>query len=188
MTEEEWLTSVQLVTMLASLTVISDRKERLFARACCQRVWNLLPDDRSRAGVEIAERYADGLISQDELFDAWERDFMRGLGGGEGRRLAFQAVAALLNPHPLSGSDRVSRAVRCLLASRGLHGRPPGREALHQFLEIELPELTAQTHLCRHIFGNPFRPHPPLSHVSATVRQLAEILYQQDTSAIGPLT
>src|SRR5262249_1193073 len=73
MTESEWLTATDPTPMLAFLAGnASDRKLRLFAAACCRQVWHLLTDERSRKAVKVAERYADGLADEDELFTAWE--------------------------------------------------------------------------------------------------------------------
>ena len=48
--------------------VLTDRELRLFACWCCrQQVWHLLTDERSRHAVEIAERYAEGKATLDEL-------------------------------------------------------------------------------------------------------------------------
>jgi hypothetical protein len=49
---------------------LSGRKARLFACACCRRIWHLLDDPRLRQAVEIAERYADGLAMLNDLMDA----------------------------------------------------------------------------------------------------------------------
>jgi hypothetical protein len=71
MTEGEWLFCVDPAPMLRFVGGrVSERKLRLFACACCRRLWSLLADGRSRAAVEAAERYADGECSDERLFRA----------------------------------------------------------------------------------------------------------------------
>jgi hypothetical protein len=68
-TDSEWLASTDPIKMLNFLGAngkASDRKLRLFAVACSRRVWDFL-DDLGRGAVEMAELFADGLASPEEL-------------------------------------------------------------------------------------------------------------------------
>ncbi len=68
MTEAEWMAFTDPRPMLGALRGrAGDRKLRLFAAACCRRIWELLPDEECRSALETAERFADGLASLESL-------------------------------------------------------------------------------------------------------------------------
>jgi hypothetical protein len=68
MTEAEWLACSDPERMLAFLgSKASDRIRRLFACACCRRVWHLLADERSREAIGVAEEFAAGRATLAEL-------------------------------------------------------------------------------------------------------------------------
>jgi len=77
MTEAEWLERDDFDLFDDMWRVVcgtSNRKLRLFAVAMCRQLddefHNGFRDVRSRAAVEVAERYADGLATDDELIEA----------------------------------------------------------------------------------------------------------------------
>ena len=72
MTESEWLERDEAGYLLNALLEhfperLSERKSRLFACACCRRIWRLLPLGLAQQAVEMAERYADGKATRMRL-------------------------------------------------------------------------------------------------------------------------
>lgn len=52
--------------------VLTDRELRLFAVWCARRVQHLMTDPRSINAIDVAERYANGEATDDELTAAWD--------------------------------------------------------------------------------------------------------------------
>ena len=72
MTESEWLDGPDPTPMLEFLRdKAKGRKLRLYACACCRRIWHRLTDERSRMAVEASEQYADRIIAHSGLKRAW---------------------------------------------------------------------------------------------------------------------
>jgi hypothetical protein len=117
MTEAEWLASTNPEALLAFLRRRPpQRKLRLFACACCRQVWDRLLDPRSRAAVEAAEQFADGLIDADALARA--------------RKEAWHCSSSE-SPHPPTAAWQAARPVfsqrgsKQLLPSGGRATRAP---------------------------------------------------------------
>jgi hypothetical protein len=107
MTEREWLECTdpakKLCLFRGRLKSRYSRKIRLFACACCRLIWEHLVDDRSHNAVEVAERYADGQATDEELKAA---SSAASLAHGEmfdtiGKTGACLEWAAVYSAHPI---------------------------------------------------------------------------------------
>src|SRR5262249_51221506 len=83
-TEADWLASTDPMPMLEFLRTqrtATERKLRLFAAACCRRVWDWL-GEKSRRAIEVLELHLDGVASADKLhlaaagaYEDWIEEF-----------------------------------------------------------------------------------------------------------------
>jgi hypothetical protein len=208
MTEAEWLNCTNSKLMLAFLRgKASERKLRLFACACCRRIWHLLTDARSRKAIEVAEQAADRLTNPQALLEAsdcawaaakemiasfWtasaidpynDPDFMYGIHDD---RLAAPAAcaAAYASMDDLGDVPSVAHyACHAKVQAASPVGADSSAEGIVTRDQAERAEWAAQAALVRDIFGLlPFRPVtiPQSSLVwnDGTVVTLAKAIYQ----------
>lgn len=112
MDEMSWFTCTDPGPMLKYLRWKGDsRKWRLFACACCRQVWNRLADDRLRKAVDLGERYAEGLISVQEISG------FRASGGGTSAWVAAKQRARSVAQ--VGDREVQCNLLRCLFSSPG---------------------------------------------------------------------
>jgi hypothetical protein len=188
MTEAEWLACDDPHDMLQFLRGrAGERKLRLFAVACCRRVWDEIPPGVARQAVEAAERAADSLSTSGQPEEqqrhllselAPPTNLLAALGDGTERLRSLQEEAE--SPLEMarwtldtrwqfprvvaSGAAALRAGIETAIQLRW--GDWPDRwrreqvETEWQFRRSD--ELGAQCALLRCLFGNPFRPLPPL--------------------------
>jgi hypothetical protein len=165
MTEAEWLAATDpqaMLTFLRDTGRTTDRKLRLFAAACCRRVWHLLTDERSRRGVEMAEGRADGLVSGTEWLAGTHligRDV-------DARDDAYRAVAHAMDYRNFGLTEAAAVAARYAadaISDSVAASEPDDEVASEAGNDAFLSECEEQAALLRDIIGNPFRPPPPLA-------------------------
>jgi hypothetical protein len=156
MTDSEWLASDDPLMILEFLRgKASERKLRLFAVACCRRIWHLLIDERSKKAVLVAERDADQARPEEvsEAFYQSQCAFRVCEYASDRHADAAWAACQLAEP----SEDRLEKAVRVALLAAGAAGYPDDSSYSTDRDRIEV-EYTYQCHLLRDIFGNPVCP------------------------------
>ncbi len=173
MTEAEWLACTNPTPMLEYLQgKASNRKLRLIAVACCRRVWSLLSDKHSRRALTIAERYADGEISEEKLGFAW----------GDARRAA--QVAHRREEETAEASAMWAVSMVCE-ADIGRAVAVAGLAVRCEAFPVEQGRLAdaqrQQSLLLRDIVNNPFRQvilaPARLDRQDGTIPKLAQAIY-----------
>ena len=194
MDEAEWLSGNDTYAMLRILgRKANDRKVRLFTCACCRSRWEELPDARSKNAVEVAESFADGIVSAQELEQAHQvassvaTHFLtlaqRSLEEAHGKERHFVKTA-----YALAGLVQAAEMAACRIShvypypwtidcGGGLHA------ALSQEARAYASVFQGNNDLLRCISGNPFRPvtiNPAwLAWNDWTIRRIAQSVYDE---------
>ncbi len=179
--EQEWLAATDLVPMVDFLgQKASQRKLRLFAVTCCQWVTQLGTDTSFLNSLDVAERFADGAATADELAKAEE-------ASNEVYQECEEALSVAASRAVLAGTsgqgddpaitkrqdaaDIVSQTTEAVIRGRDFAytARGCGRRYTHSDPVLWL----------RDIFGIPFRPvivDP--DWLTTTVVSLARQMYE----------
>jgi hypothetical protein len=195
MDEAEWLGCTDPEKMLDFLRgKASDRKLRLFAVACCRRLWTMMIEGNqgslARAAVEATERFADGACSEEELQAAqagalkeaieWE-EWVPYESADRCNLEAAWAAVAVTQGGVIEAAARAQEAARLapwdMPEAEKAGWGPPW--ALHQDT-ARASERLVQANLLRCIFGNPF--HPVMLNSTcrtAAVTSLAQAAYEE---------
>jgi hypothetical protein len=161
MTEHEWLACTDPTPMVKYLRrrKASARKWRLATVACCRRRWHLLNHPRVQEAILVAERFADGEATKEELTAADKASYEVYL---EDQRSVFDPGRNALG------------------AASGTAMTIPGHAFNRAIWRIEPSEVC---NLLREFFGNPFRPvaiaPAVLAWNDAAVVRLAQAAYDE---------
>jgi hypothetical protein len=195
MTETEWLAASDPRTMLEHLGPgLSQRKARLFAVACCRRIWHLMRQKHGRRAVEMAEAVACGRLGPAEHAaawqEAWDADGRAAARNVNVRMAVIHASAAGIyalhyrtDEYPGWAETASNDAVLAVTAA--------AQEDHHLGADVGDVERRAQADLLREIFGNPARRVRVLDEWllanEGAVRKLAQTISDERIFALLPI-
>ena len=206
LTEGQWLHDGNPERMLAFLMSrkASQRKLRLFAVAGCRRYQMLFADEPTRAGIRIAELFAEGGATAAELAQVHLAAAATFLTPASFREQLFARVCKdVTRAKGCCAAAKISLDLAMLaqrrIADRAVDDRPLESPigdllCLSQILYAAVasdrfwdhsPEGRVQSATIRKIFGNPFRraalDHSWLAWNDRTIPKIAQPIYDEGT-------
>jgi hypothetical protein len=194
LTEEAWLACPAPDSLLyrALRHGASERKLRLVGCACCRLIWHNLIHPQSKAAVEAAERFADGVCSVEELSEAGEEAAAVAWQGTPPRRVDRDRRAEYV--------EHLSAAAAASVTGVEADDGWPFWEHLGDVLErvVEAAEFqpfglsraAMEAALCdsmRDVFGNPYRPAAFPAWLTPAVVSLARAAYDDRAYDLLPI-
>jgi hypothetical protein len=179
MTESDWNSCADPQAMLDFLLAAgkgSDRKLRLFACASCRGVWKDLGDAASRAAIEVAERFADGEATPEELSESGSAAGdapWAAIRAGDSHGESAHAASWVTAPGAGAAADITARFARGCVRDEANAGA---------WVATRPDEERRQAHLLRDVFGAlPFCPvtidQSLLGWNGRTVVKMAQAIY-----------
>jgi len=191
MTESEWLNENHPSEMVHFMRdKASKRKLRMLSAAMMRKIWHLLTQEDSRTAVEIAEQFADGLVSKAVL--------------AQSKRKAKEVATAITNysaedPAAWAASWIVSsrrsgviRAIETTVMVADMEAREGARQRFDDAFGYEANQAVGKevantksrfSPLVRCVLGNPFRPTKLdeflLAWSNSTIPNLAQTIYEE---------
>jgi hypothetical protein len=177
MNEAEWQAATDPTPMLEALRATgraSHRRLRLFACACARRLLPSVTEKESSEAVEVAEQFADDEANADTL-EAAERS-------AEDATTAVYGTADAAESPGFYAADAAAWAATKEASTAATFGLQAALGAVNSDAEpgIEQGVLAC---LLRDIFGNPFRPLPPLAASLLTWRDGLLVRVAEDVYA-----
>jgi hypothetical protein len=163
MTEAEWLTELDPEKLYLALRnekntfrngkgwvsvrrfPVSDRKFRLYCCACCERVLDLIPQHEVRALLAVAERWAEGDATEEEVREAME----------VARRIRAEITLVQQSYLDMAAAQLSALAVTGIFLTEGLGVAFAASVAKKGWGWRQVRDLVDLLH---DVVGNPFRP------------------------------
>jgi hypothetical protein len=177
MTEPEWLACATVGPMQRFLFgKLSDRKTRLFGCACCRHIWHLVTDPQCRTAVEVAEQFADGLVTRKTLSQA--RHAVRTARRGTPCGAALNCVMNKAVEAGWYASDDATTSLALSPVYHALEGPLGGKWDYYAAMAAAEGEIVT---VLKELVGNPFRrvaiDTSWLAWNGGTVVKLAQAIY-----------